>query len=257
MKLAVPIEALAAQFRAALGRASKLGVEGVAFDAVGELAPHRLSATGRREIGHLLRSHDLSLAAIHCPLRRGLDEPADLEPRLARIRDAITLSVELGARLVAMDPGPFPNSDDQSRWEIYREALADLGRHGDRIGATVALTISSEPADDVLALLGRFDTAALGVCFDPASSFQSGIDPVQALMVLARRILLVRAVDARRRGSSRVAEIVPLGHGDLDWLMLAGTLAAHEYRGWIALDRRGLSSEADLARSVAFLRRLI
>ena len=77
MKLALPIEAFAAPFRAALGQASKLGVEGVAFDAVGELAPHRLSATGRREIGHLLRSHDLSLAAIHCTLRHGLDEPTD------------------------------------------------------------------------------------------------------------------------------------------------------------------------------------
>jgi sugar phosphate isomerase/epimerase len=257
MKLALPIEAIAAPFRTALSRASKCGVAGVEFDAVGEFAPQRLTATGRREIGHMLRSHELALAAVQCPLRRGLGDPADLEPRLARIRDAMTLSVDLGARLVAMDPGPLPNSDDELRLDAYREALAALGRHGDRIGATVALTISSEPAAEVLALLARFDTAALGVCFDPASSFQSGMDPVSEWTALAGRIVLVRAADARRRGSSRAAEIVPLGHGDLDWLMLAGTLAAQEYRGWIAIDRRGIPAESALVSSIAFLRRLL
>lgn len=257
MRIALPIEAIAGPFRAALGRASKFGVAGIEFDAVGELAPHRLSATGRREIGLLLRSHNLSLASLACPLRRGLGEPADLEPRLARIRDAMTLSVELGARLVAIDPGAIPSGDDEPQRLMYLEALADLSRHGDRIGGLVALGLSSERATDILALLDQFDTAALGVCFDPAASYQSGLDPLEELAPLAGRTKLVRAADARRRGSSRASEIVPLGHGDLDWLQLAGSLAAHEYRGWIAIDRRGIAGETQIAPSVAFLKRFI
>lgn len=257
MKLAIPIAAFGLAFRPALARASGLGVAGIEIDAVDEFAPHRLSASGRREIGHLLRSHNLALAAIHCPLRRGLGESVDLEPRLARIRDAVTLSVDLGARLVAIDPGPLPSADDELQWTAYGEALGNLARHGDRVGATVALALGWAPAGEITALLSRFDTASLGVCCEPAASFQSGLDPAQELGVVTRWIALVRAADARRRGSSRQAEIVPLGHGDLDWLQIAGTLAAHEYRGWIALDRRALAGEANLTSSVAFLRRLL
>ena len=32
-----------------------------------------MTETGRREFRHLLRSHNLDLAALGCPLRRGLD----------------------------------------------------------------------------------------------------------------------------------------------------------------------------------------
>jgi sugar phosphate isomerase/epimerase len=55
----------------------------------------------------------------------------------------------------------------------------------------------------------------------------------------------------------QLAEAVPLGHGDLDWLQLAGTLSALDYRNWIVVERSGIKSESDLAGAVALLRRFI
>ena len=72
IKLGISLKSLALPFRRSLPLAQKLGAQGVELEAIGELTPKNLTQTGRREITHLLRSHDLSVSAIVCPLRRGL-----------------------------------------------------------------------------------------------------------------------------------------------------------------------------------------
>src|SRR3982751_168196 len=103
MKLGVRLESFGSSLRRALLEAQRLDVGGVQVDAVGDLAPERLSDTGRREFRHLLRSHGLELTALNCPLRHGLDTPANLEPRIDRIRQVMTLSFDLGPRRVIVD----------------------------------------------------------------------------------------------------------------------------------------------------------
>src|SRR5438874_642371 len=255
MKLAVALEAIGVPFRSALGRAGKLGVAGVQCDAVGELAPQRLTATGRREITHLLRSHDLALTALVCPLRRGLDVALDLEPRLAHIRDVMSLSFELGARMTIVEAGRIPDGADEPRVATLTEALRNLGQHGDRTGTVLALQTGLDSGTALAGFLARLDTGGLGVNFDPANLLLNGFDPVAELSALRGRIVHVHATDARRGGSSRSAGAVPLGRGDLDWLQLAGTLAAFEYRGWVVVERAGNQSEADLVTGVALLKR--
>ena len=91
MTVGVRLESLGLPLRRALAEAARMGVSGVQVDAAGDLAPNNLSATGRREFRHLLRSHGLELTALGCPLRHGLDEPTNLQPRIDRIRHVLTL----------------------------------------------------------------------------------------------------------------------------------------------------------------------
>src|SRR4029079_15310353 len=73
MKIGIRLESLALPLRKGLDQAVRMGAAGVQIDAIGDLLPDRLSQTGRREFANLLRSLNLELAALSCPLRRGLD----------------------------------------------------------------------------------------------------------------------------------------------------------------------------------------
>ena len=88
-KLGIVLETTGLPVRRALQEASRLGVSGVQIDAVGDLAPDRLSDTGRREFRTLLKSYNLELSALNCPLRRGLDVAENLQPRIEHIRKVL------------------------------------------------------------------------------------------------------------------------------------------------------------------------
>src|SRR5262249_43376905 len=82
LKVGICLESLSLPLRRALAEAVRAGATGLQIDAVGELSPNKLSQTGRREFRNLLRSHDLELSALNCPLRRGLDSAEDQQPRI-------------------------------------------------------------------------------------------------------------------------------------------------------------------------------
>jgi sugar phosphate isomerase/epimerase len=258
MKLGVTLESLGLPFRRSLAEARRLGLTGVQVDAVGELAPDRLTDTGQREVKHLLNSHGLQLTALGCPLRHGLDEPANLQPRIDRVRQVMALSFELGARVTIDQAGRVPDDAADSRAALLTESLSALGRFGDRIGTILALETGLESAETLKTFLDRFDTGGLGVNYDPANMLMNGFDPVDSLTPLKGRIVHTHAKDARRRGASRAAAEVSIGHGDVDWMAYLGTLAALDYRGWVVIEREtGSDRLADVATAVDFLRRLV
>src|SRR5207244_7692429 len=123
MKLGVTLESLDLPVRRGLFEAQRLGLTGVQVDAIGDLSPDRLSDTGRREFRHLLRSHGLELTALGCPLRHGLDVATNLQPRIDRIRQAMALSFDLGARRVIVQAGGIPEKSDDPRTATLTESL--------------------------------------------------------------------------------------------------------------------------------------
>ena len=55
--------------------------------------------------------------------------------------------------------------------------------------------------------------------------------------------------------SGRTAQEVPLGHGDVDWLSVLGSLAEIDYRGWLVIERNGSNNPlGDITAAVRFLR---
>jgi L-ribulose-5-phosphate 3-epimerase len=235
-----------------------MAVAGVQVDAVGELSPERLSQTGRREFRNLLRAHNLELTAIGCPLRRGLDVPDGQEERIDRLRAVLALSFDLGPRIVVVEAGQILEAADDPRMVLLTEALLALGHHGDRVGATLALETGLNPGEVLRKYLDRFDTGGLGVNLDPANLMMHGFNLYESARVLRGKIVHTHAKDAREAGASQTAQEVPLGHGDIDWLMYLGVLEEIDFHGWLTIEREGGNNRvAEVTAGVQFLRRLV
>jgi L-ribulose-5-phosphate 3-epimerase len=258
LKIGLRLESLNLPLRRALTEAARLGVAGVQIDALGDLSPNQLSETGRREFRTLLRLHNVELTAVGCPLRRGLDTKEDQQPRLEHVRKVMALTFDLGARVIILQAGRIPEKDDDPRLAILTESLTNLAQYGDRCGVLAALETGLESGAVLSAFLKRFDTGSLGVNVDPANLLMHGFDPYESVRALAGRIVHTHAKDARAATSSRSAQEVPLGHGDIDWLKYLSVLEEVEYRGWLTIERdSGENRLADIAAGVAFLRRVL
>lgn len=247
--------------RRSLPEAHKLGAAGLEFDAVGDLAPAQLSQTGRRELRHLFRSHDLELTALACPLRRGLSVPENQDARLEYLRQALSMSWDLGAKVVVIHPGPLPPEKPDAndpRWPILTEALTNLARHAERVGATLALETGLESGEMLARFLTGFAIGGLAANLNPGNLLIHGHDPYAAARSLRERIVHVHAKDARVASASRGAEEVPLGHGDIDWLQMLAVLEEIEYRGFVTIERTaGANALAEAKAAVEFLKRIM
>src|SRR5438552_11191326 len=124
--IGVRLESFGLPLRRALQEAERLGVAGVQVDAAGDLAPQNLSQTGRREFRHLLRSHNLELTALGCPLRRGLDTAENQEARIEHVKRVLSLSFDLGPRVAIVQAGRVPDKADDPRAGLLSEALRAL-----------------------------------------------------------------------------------------------------------------------------------
>jgi L-ribulose-5-phosphate 3-epimerase len=262
LKIGICLESLGMPLRQALAAAVRTGVTGVQIDAAGDLSPNKLSQTGRRELRHLLGSHDLEVTAVNCPLRRGLDAAEDQQPRIEHVKKVMSLAFELGPRIVVIQAGRVPSEDEEknltARSRLLAEALQALGPYGDRIGVALALETGLESGAQLRDYLKRFDAGSIGVNYDPANLLMNGFDPIESMRDLKTLVRHAHAKDARLVGASRSAREVPLGHGDIDWLTLLSVFEEVEYRGWLAVEREsGDDRPGDIAAGVAFLRRLI
>jgi sugar phosphate isomerase/epimerase len=257
LKIGIDQAALELPLRRGLEEAQRLNVAGVLLHAAADLAPRQLSDTGRRQLRQWLRAHDLELAALRCPLRRGLDVDENQEARIDHVKDVMSLSFDLGPRLVVVEAGR-PAEGDEPAARRFHEALDTLARHGDRVGVILALDTGPESGESLRAVLDRFDTGSLTANFDPANLVIHGFSPYESARALHGRIAHINAKDARRASASRAAQEVPLGHGDIDWLFMMGTFEEICYHGWVTVAREGGSSrQADVAAGVAFLRRVV
>src|SRR5262245_41968686 len=109
LKIGIRLESLGLPLRKALQEAARLGVGGVQVDAIGDLAPDTLSQTGRREFRNLLRTFNLELTALGCPLRYGLGETVNQQPRIEHVRKVMSLAFDLGPRIVFVSTGRIPD----------------------------------------------------------------------------------------------------------------------------------------------------
>lgn len=256
-KIGVVLESLGKPLREGLRIASALGVGGVQVDAFGPLAPDELSQSGRKEFRHLLRALNLELTALGCPLRHGFNVDYGLDARLGYVKKVLSLAYDLGPRMVVAFPGPLPKEDNPMARELLTHSLADLDRHGERVGSRLALEAGLEPADEFTDLLGRFTAGGLGVNVDPASVLGNGHDLVDAVHTFGTLVVHVHARDTRPHRADRDAREVPLGQGDVDWNQFLGALEAIEYRGWLTVKRGPCANpSSDVQQGVAFLRRL-
>jgi sugar phosphate isomerase/epimerase len=257
-KLGIVLESVGLAPRYALPEAAKLNVQGVQVDAAGDLAPNRLGETGRRELRTLLKSFNLELSALNCPLRRGLDVVEDQQPRIEHVRKVMQLAYDLGAKKVIV---PFPKlSSDPAATKAMtlRESLTALSEYGDRIGTLLCLECGLDSGEAIRNYLATYDTGSLMVNFDPANFLMNGFDALACAAALAGKVAHTHARDARMATVSGGPREVPVGAGDIEWMTYIATLESIDYRGYLTVEREaGPTRFADVAAGVKFLRRFV
>jgi sugar phosphate isomerase/epimerase len=217
--------------------AARLGARGVVLDAIGDLAPHRLSETGRRDLRHVLRTVELSLVAIALPTRRPFDTTDQLDDRIRRADAAFAMAYELGTSLVLARAGALPPAEDPARREPFTNALRELGDRAEHRGVRLALEAGSEPGKDLNEFLVALDCPGLAVSIDPAVSLAADIDPVACVRELAAWVAHAYANDAT--GSAGISRLNPRGFGypagALDWEEYLGALEEIGYQGFLTV----------------------
>jgi len=218
--------------------AARLGAKGVVVDAAGELAPDRLSETGRREVRHFLRSAAMDLVALHLPTRRPFDTADQLEDRLARADGAFAMAFELGTRLVLARVGALPPVEETQRRELFTLAVRELGQRADHRGVRLAIETGTEPGPDLRAFLDALETPALAASIDPGALLQNRHDPSATTRVLGPWVTHAYAsVPDTSSPSARLSQSRQSGFpaGAVDWEEYLGALEEINYRGYLTI----------------------
>jgi sugar phosphate isomerase/epimerase len=256
LKIGIQLASLKQPFKKALHTAARLGADAVEIDARTELRPAKITQTGAREIRKMLEDLNLRVAAIGFLTRRGYNVADDLDRRVAATKDAMKMAYELGASAVINHVGYIPPEPEGPQWTTLIEVLTDLGRHGQRVGATLSAQTGAESGEQLARLIDALPPGALGVNFDPGGLLMNGHSPREALERLAGHVLHVHARDAARDLARRRGIEVPLGRGSTDIPELLGRLEERGYRGYFTVVReRSDDPEFEIGQAVQFLRR--
>ncbi len=217
--------------------AARIGARGVVIDAIGDVAPHRLGETGRRELRQILRTAELSLAALSLPTRRPFDTLDQLDDRMRRADAAFAMAYELGTTIVLARAGAVPPREDEARLEIFSQTLLELGRRAEHHGVKLAMETGTDSGQKLKEFLDALASPGLAASIDPASLLQAGIDPIVSVRELASWVVHAYATDAT--GSSGGKAMNPRGFGyppgALDWEEYLGALEEIGYRGFLTV----------------------
>ncbi|MBW8883637.1 MAG: sugar phosphate isomerase/epimerase, partial [Planctomycetia bacterium] len=205
----------------------------------------------------MLDDLNLRISAVAYRTRRGYATSDDLEARIEATKRAMTSAYELGTNVVVNAIGRVPPEADTRATSLMVEALSEIGRHGQKVGALLAAETGAESGDELAALIAKLPHGSIGVDLNPANLIVHGHSPRAAAQALAEHVLHVHATDATRDLSLGRGIEVPLGQGNAEFPELLGILEEHQYRGYITISRHDSeASIADVQQSLTFLRNL-
>lgn len=254
-RLAVGLQSLELPIREAFLAAARMKVGGVQVDLSRQLNPLELTASGIRDIRHLLTELNLTFASGTLPLKRPLYEEERLDERLAAIRRAMEFAYQLGVPLLCFRAGRLPEVESPE-YGLLVEVLNDLARHANHVGTQLALTPTNDSATAMLELVARVNTGPLGMDFDPAASVMRSESPIEGLQTCHAIIRHVQLRDGLREIDGRGQE-VPVGQGRVPWLEVLATLGEIGYHGWLTATRgTSIDPLGDLQQAIAGVRRI-
>src|SRR5262245_6285817 len=257
IKLGLELASLRIPLRKGLLIARELGAEAVEIDLRNQLRPNDLSRTGVRHLRKMLDDLNLRISAVAFRTRRGYATADELEARIEATKRAMTTAYELGTNVVVNHIGRVPPGGDEKATSMMVEALSELGRHGQKVGALLTAETGTESGDDLAALIARLPPGSIGVDLNPANLIVHGHSPRTAAQALAPHVLHVHATDATRDLALGRGIEVPLGQGNAEFPELLGILEEHQYRGYITVSRHDTDNPlADIQQALTFLRNL-
>lgn len=256
-RIGVQLDSLQAPFKKALLMAAKMGANAVEINARGEMKPSELTATGARHVRKMLDDLNLRVSAVSFRTLRGYEIAENLENRVEGTKAAMRMAWDLGANVVINAIGHVPEPLEGPSWDLLRQAIADLGAFGQKVGAMLCADTGPEDQDQLAKLLDQVPEGSLGINFNPGALILHGNDPSQFAQVLGSSIWHVHATDATRdRARGRGIE-TPLGRGSAEFPELLGILERHSYRGYFTVSRPPSANViAELESAMQFLNNL-
>lgn len=256
-KLALPTRLFSLPFRQAAVEVARSEADGIQIDARNELRYRELSATGLRELKHLLNESQIQVSSLVFPLRRPLYDRERLDQRVAALKETLEFAHKLQSRIVTARIGRIPQDVECTEYQTLIEVLNDIARHANHVGATLCVTPANDTAEALRALLDRVDAGPIGIDLDPAALVLAREPLQESVQCLYDRMLHVRARDAVWAMDGAGQEMA-VGRGEVDWELLVALLDQVGYRGWITCDRTAGDDQAgDGQRAVQYLRRVM
>lgn len=245
MKIALAVDDLRMEFKAALDAARRMGVRHVDVSATqGPVSRGELSKSGQRHLVRHLGDLGLSLDSLRGPAGGpGYCDNAAGERRLEMMRGVIELAGAIGVPVVSTTLGG--GEIDGVR---LKEAMAQIADFSDRCGVTVAIETSGMTTVDLEALLREMNCPHLAACCDTGAMLIQGEDPHRIADTLSGRVRLARVRDATWGARGAPGHETAVGQGQLDPAALLAGFAEAGYQGPLILTRQsGDNPVADLA----------
>jgi sugar phosphate isomerase/epimerase len=175
--------------------------------------------------------------------------------RIDHTKRALSLARDLGARCITTEPGG-PVNPGQS-WSaaaaLFVEGLKPVVEHAENEG--VLLLIEPEPgllierADQFLEVVGRLDSAAVGMNFDVGHSFCVSEEPADAIPKLKDHIRHFHLEDI---AANRVHQHLIPGRGAIDFQSTLQAIREIGYDGWLTVELYPYLEDPDGAAREAF-----
>ncbi|MCX7806237.1 MAG: sugar phosphate isomerase/epimerase [Planctomycetota bacterium] len=236
-------------FRAAAG----MGYEAVEICAFGEdVAPERLSGTGRRDLAHAIRAAGLMPVSLWAdPGGRRFGDSAALDRLIVRTAGVMDVARAIGCPFVTLPIGFIPPAGEPPA-ALLNEAGRVLAGEAMRRGVRLALVPCGEPPETFLEFVeGLEPHGGADIAYDPGAAVRRGQDPVAVAMPMLSRTAHFRGADAYRGGGE-----APMGKGDLPTGELIAILSTLDRpASWIVTCERECDREAAIRESLDQLRK--
>lgn len=270
LKIAIMAGCLRMEEEASLRKAKEMGADGVQVGC-----PVDLDAQGRKDYARKIRSFGLEISAVCCwggEVDLGED---GAEPHVEFGKRVLELAADLGCGIWQGHIGIMPEDETHPHWANFVRNCGEIARHGEKVGACLAIETGPEPPYVVKRLIETVGSEALRVNYDPANLIlwpphlaklrgepydrQAAWEkfmPVDGADLLGPYVVHVHAKDARAEDDGTARE-VPLGQGQVDWPAFVGNLKKHGFDGFFAIEREvGENPVADIQTAIDYLRAL-
>jgi L-ribulose-5-phosphate 3-epimerase len=183
--------------------------------------------------------------------------------RVARTKAVSDVARGLAIESVACHIGFVPEDPEEALYAEVRDVARDICDHCGENGQSFTLETGQEPARVLLRFIEDVDRPNLKINFDPANMILYGTgDPIEALDVLAKRVLSVHCKDGDwppRDEPLALGKERPLGEGSVDMPRFLAKLKEIGYRGVLTIEREGVDEErqaGDIRKAIALLKKL-
>jgi len=238
----------------ALVAAARAGAQGVQFDLREEVRAGELTETGCRQLLHQIDEIGLRVASTIFPTRKSLFDEEQLDARVAAIRAAMKFAWQLKCRIRVIRAGRIPTDRESKDYQLLRDVMTDLTRHGNQVGVSLALSPTQDSPETMADFVGAIQSGPIGINFDPAAFLMAGHAPSPAYRKLHTLITHVTARDAIRDAEGAGLEQA-LGRGEVDWFELLALLEESAYSGWTTVLRtQGDDLSGDALRAIQYLK---